>query len=549
MKAMYALVAGLVLVWTVGCDRGVPSSPAPSDSGLASVTFPDASLVSSRQLAAYRQQLALIEGGAEVSPTERASRYGELGKRLFADGFEHAAEPCFLNAQTLDPAQFDWTYYLAHVYAQQGKNASAMDRFEAVLGEQPDDVAAWVSLGNVHLAGGRPGAAAAAFEEALRLQPDAASAHSGLGRARLAEEDYSAAVTALTTALDLVPDASMIHYPLAQALRGAGQTELAEQHLALRGDVEIFPFDPLMEEIRTGLGSPVVLNERGRLAFARGDFAAASEAFRRATEMRPEEAWLHANLGAAMFHLGDRIAASEAFRKANSLAPEDPEVFFSLGAVEESEGRDDRAESLYRDVLAADAKHTGALLRLGHLMRRAERYADAVEVYSAAIRADPRNAPAHLGRAMALARLSRWVDARDAFEQASRSLPDQPAFALAWARVLASAPDAAVRDGMRALQILDGLVSAGQDNTDVGETIAMALAETGEFGQAERIQSKMLALARRSADPAVIRTMSNRLEAYRGSIPWREPWRENHPSFLSPDDAAPAPPRRWVGSP
>ncbi len=549
MNAPRLLIVGLVLAW-VGCDSELPSSPGVgSESGLLVVSLPDASLLSAEQSEFYKRQLASIEKDGESLGSDLANRFGELGKRMFADGFDAAAEPCFRNAQTLDSERFAWAYYLGHLYTQTGKTDRAIERFKVALEKKSDNVAAWVSLGNVCLVAARPEDAIQAFDEALDRNPDSASALAGLGRAHLARDEYSAAVAALTRALELAPEASVIHYPLALAARGLGQTDLAEEHLALRGNVEIYPFDPLMEEIRTRFGSPVILNERGRAAFARGDFEAAIAAFRGVAETASGEPWVYANLAGALFHQGDKKAAMEALRKARSLAPGDPDILFSLGAVEESVGRRDRAESFYRAVLAADGAHVGANLRLAHLMRGSGNHLEAIEHYSAVLGTEPRMAVAHLGRAMSLVKLRNWTSARDALEQATRSLPDQPALAHAWARILASSPDETVRDGIRALQILDELVNAGQDNTDIGETIAMALAETGEFQRARQIQAQMLTLARGSADRTVLRTMSDRLKSYREATPWREPWPDDDPLHRPPNDAAPAAPRRALRTP
>jgi tetratricopeptide (TPR) repeat protein len=545
MRGLRLALAGQLFVLLVACGTQAPLPVgAETENELRVIQLPDANMASPEQLASYRSGLESIERHREIAEIGKADLYGELGKRLFADGFESSAEPCFLNAQALDPERFDWIYYLAHLYAATGQTQNAQERFEAAIKKRPDDVASWVSLGNTFLAAARPDEAIRAFEEALVRSPESASALTGMGRALLARDDYPAALEALSRALELAPQASAIHYPLAQAARGSGRTALAEEHLELRGEVEIYPYDPLMEEIRTRLGDPIVLNERGRAAFARGDFEAAVVAFRNVLEATADEAWVYVNLGSALFHHGDTNAAVEALRTAQSLAPGDPDALFGLGSIADREGGFDRAENLYRAALAADSTYIAASLRLAHLLRRSERHLEAVEHYTVAIAVEPRLAVAHLGRAMSLVKLRRWADARDALEEASRSLPDQPAFAHALARVLATAPDETVRDGIRALQVLDGLVKAGQDNTDLGESLAMALAETGEFERARQIQTQVVTLAGSSVDPTIMVTMTARLESYARNEAWREPWPDEHPLHRPPADAAPAPPRR-----
>ena len=59
---------------------------------------------------------------------------------------------------------------------------------------------------------------------------------------------------------------------------------------------------------------------------------------------------------------------------------------------------------------------------------------------------------------MALVRLRRYREARDRLADAMNIYPDQPGFAHALARVLAAAPDDGVRDGRRALALVQTLL-------------------------------------------------------------------------------------------
>ena len=64
----------------------------------------------------------------------------------------------------------------------------------------------------------------------------------------------------------------------------------------------------------------------------------------------------------------------------------------------------------------------------------------------------------------------------------------------ALARLLATAPDASVRDGARAKAIVEELLK-GQKTTDLGETMAMTLAELGEYSEAAAVQREIIAAA------------------------------------------------------
>jgi Flp pilus assembly protein TadD len=116
------------------------------------------------------------------------------------------------------------------------------------------------------------------------------------------------------------------------------------------------------------------------------------------------------------------------------------------------------------------------MLWLGQVERRQGRFDEAIEQYREAIRINPRDAEARLGQLMSLVALERWAEARSRMEEAVSALPEQPAFAHALARLLVASPDDTVRDGPRGIQIRQQLSSAGPPTTDLGETIAMALA-------------------------------------------------------------------------
>src|SRR6202008_422462 len=124
-----------------------------------------------------------------------------------------------------------------------------------------------------------------------------------------------------------------------------------------------------------------------------------------------------------------------------------------------------------------------ARVRLAGVLRRSGRAGDALEQYEEIMRIDPRLADAPIELAITLVRLRRYAEARDRLIAGMRAFPDRPCFPRALARVLAAAPDDRVRDGRRALALADDLLRTDQ-STEVGETMAMALAETRQFGEA-----------------------------------------------------------------
>ena len=75
--------------------------------------------------------------------------------------------------------------------------------------------------------------------------------------------------------------------------------------------------------------------------------------------------------------------------------------------------------------------------------------------------ANPQNADALFGYATTLAQLHRDAEARAQLMAGMKTFPDQPIFTHGLARLLATSPDDRVRDGQRAMTLVQDLVKRG----------------------------------------------------------------------------------------
>ena len=106
-------------------------------------------------------------------------------------------------------------------------------------------------------------------------------------------------------ALALDRRATAIYSALAIAYREAGKPELASARAEQRGDEEVGPPDPLMQEVADLLRSPVVYQRRGERALARNDFAGSVSEFRKGLELDPDSLSLRQKLGTSLWLAGD----------------------------------------------------------------------------------------------------------------------------------------------------------------------------------------------------------------------------------------------------
>ncbi len=523
-----ATCRGVAAITAGGCSgsgpqapRLLPLEPVPLDRFEASV--------------AQRLSSALDETRAELERADgdaaRAALYGSLGQLYDAHDLPGAARSCYTNAAELQPDEARWAYYLGQVERRLGRLPEAVGWLQRAVDAGADNPAVRIVLGLTLMEDARTERAAEMFRTVLDDDPDSVAALAGLGRIVQQDGRAAAAVRHLERALELDPAATSLHYPLALAYRDLGRLEEAERLLGMKGEVPPALEDPWMDEVRRlASAGKLVHRERGTRAARAGRFAEAIEAFGRALDADPDDATTHVYLGIALWMSGERERAESHFGHALELDPSDGQANLHRGIVLALDG-DDRAALRYLETAVevdpgselAGTNLGGALWRLGEFER-------ALEHYRRMRQRLPDSAAARFGEAFSLVRLRRWTEARAVLEEAAGFHGEQPAFAHALARLLAAAPDPAVRDGTRALALLQDVASRIRD-VDVAESIAMALAETGSFDEALRWQRGAIEQARAAGRPDLLTRMRERAAAYAAARPWREPWGDQDPLF------------------
>jgi tetratricopeptide (TPR) repeat protein len=530
----------LVVIFSSACspsqDRAGSSTPSSTARtqrpSLRPVSLPDLTSAGEAAQAKIRERYESLLpkiGTTEVPALELAAAYGDLGKVLTAAEYFDAAEPCFLNAQTLQPTEVRWPYYLGQLARSRNEPAKAVPFFEQSLRLQPDDVPSLIWLGEMHLTQNRPDAAEPLFTKAVSLQPQSAAALSGLGRAALANKDYDRAATSLERALSLAPQASRLQYPLAMAYRGKGDERQTEAHLRRRGDVDVPLNDPLMAELTDLAQGASSYEVRGAEALEKRQWAEAVTNLRKAAELSPNNAFTRLNLGTALYLQGDPRSALVQFETALKLNPNLSKAHYAIGVIMRTNGRDAAAIEHFTAAVQADPGSVESRLQLGETLRASGHDAESLPHYAEVIKTSPSISQASFGYAMALVRLGRYREARDWLSDAMKTYPDQPGFPHALARILSAAPADGVRDGGHALSLMQQLLKQ-QKTVGLTETMAMTLAELGRFEEATTWQRETIAAANRSQPDAVPRLEQN-LTLYENGKPCRTPWRNDDPVF------------------
>jgi tetratricopeptide (TPR) repeat protein len=481
-------------------------------------------------------------------PDDLGAAYGRMGMVLQAAEYYDAAEPCYLNAQALVPGELRWPYYLGHLYTNKGDTEKAEASFHRALEIQPEDLPVMVWLGRLYLDKGRPDDAARVFTKALTRSPRSVAVLAGLGRAALAKRDFAGAVKYLEDALAVDPEAESLHSPLAIAYRGLGQLDKAEPHLRQWRNRDILLPDPLRQELDLVLESGLSYELRGVRALEAKDWTTAAAFFRKGLELTRDNTQLgrslHHKLGTALFMKGDVHTAQEQFETVVGMAPPDgvdestAKAHYSLAVLMSSTGPSHDAIEHFSAAVKYQPSYIEAHVGLADALRQSGRAAESLHEYEETLRLNPRAPSARLGYAKALVRLRRYRDALDWLTKGTALYPDQTELSIALARLLAAAPDDRVRDGRRALGIVQELFKSHK-SPDLGEAMAMTVAELGDYEQAAAIQRGVMAASEKAGLKDAVRRMEGNLRLYEHHQACRTPWTDDPPPPAPPASARP----------
>ncbi len=573
------LVCGVFLIGLIVLPAALAraiSPPLQTSDQLTSVPHPDLArleAVAREQILEAQTRLESIAKTEDAQAEKLSQAYGEMGKLYHVQDFLGAAEACYRNAQSLAPADFRWAYYLGPIYKNRGEIEKSITSYERALQIRPENVPALLGAAEGNLSLNRHDLARPLFEKALAVDESCAPALVGMGKIARSNRNIGEAIQYLEKALVLQPDANSIHYLLAMSYRRQGDLGKAQAHFQRvamlerlrRGHATPSHPDPLLkelDELTTGWRRHWT---RGMRAFSKGRFAEAVSEYRASITLDPGNPIPRTDLGSALARLGNLEGAAQEYAQALRTSPGNPMLHYYLGTTLIGLHSDEEAAKHYQAAIQSNAGFKEAHFQLANLLMRLRHYEKAVPHYGAVIELDAglgdsilpgdnggqfqqMNGLARFMQAMALIRLSRYVEALAVLEKGLELLPGNSDMTHALARLMAACPDERIRNGARSLQLLQPLFTGeGGVDLETVETLAMALAETGQLERAVQVQRSMISDLQGNQRFDLVKLLAGNLALYERGQPCRLPWREDDPVF-SPVPAAMEPLAPATGS-
>lgn len=470
-----------------------------------------------------------------------AEGYGDLGKIYHSYNYFDAAAACYRNAALLDPEDYRWSHLLSLALSDDGEAEGALSAAEDAVKKAAEARGADVldrravqhNLGELYLKDG-DFARAEAMLAPLSAADDSGAVWYALGQVASQVERPDAAVKAYREAAARAPKVRAILSALGAELRRLGKEDEArlilERASAASGDNVSAP-DPMRSSIAQLNQSGASLNRRAAAASRSGNRSRAAMLYRRAIEAEPSHPTARVNLGVTLDQMGQHYQAVFELEKALEERPDSPNAHLALGRVLAKAGELEKALEHLRRAREFGTEKAAPALWEAMVTGYALGVPAGLRALDEALESFPEDEGLTRGKARMLTLGGRYREASQILAEYLERAPGCVGCRHYLARLRAASPDPAVRDGNAALTEARALVDVERDLART-ETLAMALAETGDFEGAVREQNLAVKRLGRTRDKTLLARTKTRLALYKAGKPCREPW--------TPDETYPA---------
>jgi len=279
---------------------------------------------------------------------------------------------------------------------------------------------------------------------------------------------------------------------------------------------------PVYEEILRRWPDHLQANlDLGSILLRKGQIDAGIAHFQRLLRVRPDYVEGHINLGMAAQLQGRTDDAIAHFQKALEIQPVSAETHYNLANIMQAKGQVDAAVEHYEIALKTRPDFASAHHNLAMILFQRNQPEAAATHFRQIMELEPENVAACRNLALALIAAGKTGEAIRIFERALMVDPRNIGIADQLAFLLATSPDASVRNGARAVELANEANRlSGGNIPEILRTLAAAYAEAGRFPEAIASAEKALELAT-AQNTALMNELRGHLALYESRSPLR----------------------------
>ncbi|MGI9114474.1 MAG: tetratricopeptide repeat protein [Chthoniobacterales bacterium] len=239
-----------------------------------------------------------------------------------------------------------------------------------------------------------------------------------------------------------------------------------------------------LDTIRKNPGSWMAENNYGIILRSRGKLQTALAHFQRSYDLAPNNPEGARNVGLSYLELHQPGSAIPYLQQAARINPRDPKGGRDLARGLLESGRSAEAIDKLNDVLALDPNDAKAHTLMASALLTEGRYEETRSHLRAALALQPDDIETQTQLANLSLQLRQYGEAAELLRQIVARRPDDADALKNYAWLLATAPDAGVRNGARAVELAERARAGAPQNPFIQATLAAAYAEAGQFHEA-----------------------------------------------------------------
>ncbi len=228
-------------------------------------------------------------------------------------------------------------------------------------------------------------------------------------------------------------------------------------------------------------------------------------------------------LGNSLASEGRIADAKRLFLRALEARPTYHEAHFGLGNAYAAEGKLDEAIGCYRRALQLNPRLIDAYNALGGALFQQGKYQEAATQFGEALKIDPAFAEAQFNWSLVMERLGNAGPAMAGYRKVLKLRPDSTPAGTRLAWMLATNPDAKLRNGPEALNLAQRVCQqTAHRDAECLNALAAAYAENGRWAEAIQSAQTALALAQAGSAQEIAKVSQLLLKSYTAGKLYRE---------------------------
>ena len=245
--------------------------------------------------------------------------------------------------------------------------------------------------------------------------------------------------------------------------------------------------------------------------------------FSHALEVTPKNVVAQINLGAALEQAGRPDEARAHYEEALAIEPTRAQAHHNLANILDQQGHFAEALPHFEEAIRLRPREALPRCSLGQALGGQGRMAEALAQYALAMQLAPADPQPHYLTGVAQFKQQQFAAAAASFREALRLNPNHVKALDRLARLLATAPDDALRNGTEAIDMASrAALLTDSKQPAVLDTLAMAFAEAGRFEDAVRTLETAIALLKHGGAIEEAKKLEPHLLKFKARQPWRE---------------------------